>query len=245
MYCQDVFLAPANCMVEELGTSRSYGDTVLDYWHDTYKFEGRGRLLAYGNDARGVYIVLDATIFYPQGGGQPADNGTIDGKVHHYIQEDGGQLDDSLLGRDFELKIDGARRLTNAKLHTAGHLLAGIVEHLAKELKPTKGYHFPDGPSVEFQGQLSSMANRDLISAVEAIGKEKIEDKALLVASEVDAGESLGSKRGKKTRLVQIQGYEAVPCGGTHIGHLGELKELKIRKIQSLKGNTRICYWAS
>lgn len=239
-------------------------DTVLNYLANTYKFEDKGKLVRHGIDAKGVYLILNETIFYPQGGGQPADNGTIkfihdsnllfnvqfvgfvNGKVHHYIKEEEKErLKDDLIGKECELKIDKERRLTNAKSHTSGHLIASIVEQLASELIAVKGYHFPDGPYVEFKGKLSSLTSEQLIAKFEAIAKEKIESKTKVKAKEDDTDELLKQKQecdsefqlqpDKKARLVEIE-------GGTHLKNLDELKEVKIRKVQTPKGNTKIGY---
>ena len=54
--------------------------TVLAYLEDTYKFTDKAHFEYVANDERGYYCVLDSTIFYPQGGGQPSDIGSIEVK---------------------------------------------------------------------------------------------------------------------------------------------------------------------
>lgn len=214
--------------------------------------------MEYDSSPKGSYILLDATIFYPQGGGQPFDSGTVrkedlvfsvhfvelvDGKVRHYIKdEERSQLHDELVGQEFRLSIDREKRVVNAKCHTAGHLLADIVEDLVEELKCVKGYHFPDGPHMVFSGKLCSLAKEDLISSISEIAKKKIEEGAVVTIKEASGEEGMQAPKDGRTRLVQIQGYRAGPCGGTHVRSLGELKELTIRKIVSSKGGMRICY---
>jgi Ser-tRNA(Ala) deacylase AlaX len=237
-------------------------DTLLLYLNDTYQFEGRTRLVAHGKDeVKGAYVVLEETIFYPQGGGQPSDVGTIEieetgtilnvhfvsfvnGRVHHYVKE---SVEDLKPGSSSFVKIDSERRLKNAKSHTSGHLLANIVEALAPELTGIKGYHFPEGPYVEFKGKLTSLTNAHLIEKLVQIAKEKIASNTDVSAREVDPDTLKNSGEyhlpsGKKARVVQIDGYEPVPCGGTHLKNLSELKEVTIRKIQSAKENTRVAY---
>jgi Ser-tRNA(Ala) deacylase AlaX len=236
-------------------------DTNLLYLNNTYLFETQTSILYHGNDAKGKFIVLAETVFYPQGGGQPFDVGTIDinkhtlnviaaflfdGKVHHYIKEEFENIE---IGASCHIKIDEERRLKNAKSHTSGHLLASIVENLAPELIGIKGYHFPEGPYVEFKGKLKSYSNEQLIERVSAIAKEKIEENTNISIKEeqpeIQANQYNNEYQlqlGKKVRLIEINGFKAVPCGGTHLKNLSELKELTIRKIQSQKENTRISY---
>ena len=55
----------------------NFQPTKLLYLEDTYCFEGEGKFLGWGEDQKGKFLVFDQTIFYPQGGGQPSDTGTI------------------------------------------------------------------------------------------------------------------------------------------------------------------------
>lgn len=227
--------------------------TKLLYLDDTYKFESTGKILKFDNDSKGKFLILDQTIFYPQGGGQPSDSGQIiivdkkitfnihfvgfnNGVVHHYFKEDDILLDD-LIENDAELKVDDLKRINHAKSHTSGHLLANIVELIAPELKGIKGYHFPEGPYVEFTGKLSSVTNEELTNKAIEIIKQKIQEEAKITVKIMETEESE-----HKSRLVQISGLEAVPCGGTHLSNLNELKEIFIRKINFSKGNTKISY---
>jgi hypothetical protein len=112
--------------------------TRLEYLADTYRFAGEGQLLEIGEGEKGKFFVFDQTIFYPKGGGQPSDLGTITfangveypvhlvlfdgstGRVQHYVE---GEVDTGLIGLGAAFEIDQARRSENAKAHSAGHLL--------------------------------------------------------------------------------------------------------------------------
>ena len=128
-------------------------------------------------------------------------------------------------------------------------MLASIVEKLAPELIALKGYHFPDGPYVEFKGKLTSLTTEKLTEQITNIVKEKIEANTKITAKEIEPEEIANQRNtdfqlqsGKKARVVEIDGFEGVPCGGTHLKNLSEIKEFKIRKIQSPKENTKISY---
>lgn len=123
-------------------------------------------------------IVTDQTIFHPQGGGQPSDEGVMtmgdvsvfrvsmvrmdavkDGQVLHF-----GRFDSSAsssifqLGDTVEQSIDVEKRLLYSRLHTAGHVLGAAVRHLLEKEIPgfdeLKASHFPDTAACEFQGSI-------------------------------------------------------------------------------------------
>jgi len=127
------------------------------------------------------FIVLDQTVCHPQGGGQPSDVATItsttSGAVFHVTdvrndkdrvqilhfgqltEQDGTTKDIAELfavGSTVSLSVDEAARRHHARLHSAGHLLDSALSRLGVlqqyGLKPTKGYHFPSGPNVEYSG---------------------------------------------------------------------------------------------
>ena len=107
-------------------------------------------------------IILNQTVFYPQGGGQPYDNGIIknenaifnvnevrfiEGQVHHigtYSKET------FKIGDTVDCLVEKERRQLNTRLHSAGHLIDMGLKELGRSWKPGKGYHFPNGPYVEY-----------------------------------------------------------------------------------------------
>jgi Ser-tRNA(Ala) deacylase AlaX len=136
------------------------------------------------------------------------------------------------------------RRIHNAKLHSAGHLIDCAIKQLNVPVKPTKGYHFSEGPYVEYEGEIANA--QEMVQAVQ----EKLD--ALIAAdipierSELSYEQALekGIKapEGKAARIVCIKGFEACGCGGTHITSTKQLGSIIIRKIKSKGGNTRISY---
>ena len=259
-------------MYEASNNTNTLPDTELVYLKNTYEYEADATVLKFDKDEKNSpFLLLDRTIFYPQGGGQPADFGQItvkdsvtfdilfvafnNGKVHHYYKDEAlsqESLFNDLIGHHAHLKVDSSRRLNNAKSHTSGHLLASVVEKLAPEIVATKGYHFPEGPYIEFKGKLASLTSDDLIKQAHDILKENIDSSTKVIViddlNELKDNETLKNKHsyelqaGKKLRLVQIEGFNMVPCGGTHLKCMGELKEVTIRKVQFPKGNTKISY---
>lgn len=130
--------------------------TIKVYLEDTYCFADYGEVIYTGMDDKGYFFILNRTIFYPQGGGQPSDQGyleiggarsdvhhvrMIDNQIRHYSSHDCKEL----LGKSPKLIIDHEKRLLHAKLHTSGHLISNIIERKHPDYKAVKGHHFPGG----------------------------------------------------------------------------------------------------
>ncbi len=235
-------------------------NTQLDYLNDTYLFESKGKVVELNNDEKGKYLVLDRTIFYPQGGGQPSDTGIISsknctinvhfvafvsGQVRHYYDNDCNQLD---IDNEVMLSIDKDRRLQNAKIHTAGHLLGSVVEKELEGLIAVKGYHFPDGAYVEFNTSIAS--SEELKEKLNTILSNELKQSKNITAKLVNYDElvKLCSNiptylpKDKPLRVADIEGFEPVPCGGTHLKNLSEISKIEIRKISNKKKKGKISY---
>ena len=191
----------------------------------------------------GESVTLDRTIFYPQGGGQPSDKGTIvgslgqmqvelarfdsDGTVHHF-----GDLQGELaVGEPVKLHIDGTLRFRNAKLHSAGHLIDIAMQKSGIANSPgIKGYHFPDGPYVEFAGGLesSSQAVEILQNYINILTEKNINITSRFLTSDQSAMRGIIAPPGKEARFVYFDGYEekGCGCGGTHVSNTSELGQI-------------------
>jgi Ser-tRNA(Ala) deacylase AlaX len=236
--------------------------TYMKYLEDTEMFAARARVSSF-EPAVGMsqaILTLDETIFYPQGGGQPTDTGTVTGQSAtmnvervSYREGDifhsGGTVGSFIPGEEVALEVDPERRMRHAKLHTGGHLVMTAVDRLIK-LPAAKGYHFPDGPYVEFIGttdpntreqllaslqvELDSLVAEDSNVTSEFVTPEELRAQEVYVPAEIPAG--------KPTRVVITSGYKS-PCGGTHVKRLGALTGLRVRGIKTKSGHTRISYF--
>lgn len=205
-------------------------------------------------------LILDQTIFYPQGGGQPTDLGRIetatstaeivrvgfaDGEVLHHVRFGRGSID---VGDQVSLQVDAERRALHCRLHTGGHLIMTAVDTLLR-LPATKGYHFPDGPYVEFAGVVPPESRETVVDRIQAeLDRLIVEDSA--VTWRFDSIENLraagvhmppGIPEDKPTRVVLTAGYQS-PCGGTHVLRLGALKGLRAKAVRFKSGRTRVSY---
>ena len=237
--------------------------TALNYLQDTYQFSALAKVMAVGKDEQGRdYIILDQTIFYPQGGGQPYDTGSITNSNGSFIVTDVRLVGENVyhygffnnlpfqVGEKVNLTVDEARRRLNAKNHSAGHLLDTVLHEIDSSLIPVKGFHFPEGPYVEYAGELKEDP--------ETLAK-KIEEKmngliteGSVVKTEIVANRAELEKHchyvpgyipeNKPARVVTLYGDKGTPCGGTHVKDIKELGLAKITKIKNKEGNIRISY---
>jgi Ser-tRNA(Ala) deacylase AlaX len=237
--------------------------TELKYLEDAELYESEARVTlveAVGGGSNAVNIVLDETVFYPQGGGQPTDRGRIttaggaaeishvsfrDGDVFHFGRVVSGAISE---GEVAKLTIDVDLRRLHARLHTGGHLVMTAVDRLLG-LPAIKGYHFPNGPYVEFEGTVPVERREAMAHEIQDELNHLVEEDSA-VTWRYDTVENMRAvgiyipmeiPEGKPTRVVITSGYQA-PCGGTHVKKLGELQGLRAKSIKTKSGKTRVSY---
>ncbi|KAI3692398.1 hypothetical protein L6452_32213 [Arctium lappa] len=244
--------------------------TILEYYNVKANLQSNATLLSsfLGEDGRHV-LILDCTIFHPQGGGQPSDTGFItdvsssrfkfvvqdvrskNGIVYHYGVFE--KIDEDLDGGvQVVLSVDEARRKLNSRLHSAGHLLDVCMQKVGlSHLEPSKGYHFPDGPYVEYKGivpqaELQSKQKELELEAQSLIskgGKVSVAVYPYEEASELCGG-SLPDyiPKGSNPRIVRLGDFPGCPCGGTHVSDISELGNMKVTQMRTKKGVTKVYY---
>ena len=185
------------------------------------------------------WVITDLTIFHPQGGGQKADSGTINGARVIQVKntEDGiiHFLDcaiDKGIGDLVQMDIDTKIRNYHSALHTAGHLIGVLVEELFPSVKACQAHHWPGEARVEFSG--------DNLPLVEDVQDKLQVQIAKLQGTKATIKQSLNDENGKST--MTIQGYPSIPCGGTHLRCLSEMNKLHITCVKIKKSKLRISY---
>lgn len=149
---------------------------------------------------------------------------TDNDQVIEHIGDFCGQADwqGFLPGQQVLLKVDEEVRLVNARLHSAGHAIDAAMQRcgIFSQLKATKGYHFSDGPYVEYQGSISEAQLGtlpvDLNNEMQRIISESIPTTVELMDN-ASAGSVCGcdtSSYPPRVRVVSLAGV-SIPCGGT------------------------------
>jgi alanyl-tRNA synthetase len=231
------------------------------YLKDTYLFESDACITQYKKDERGIpYILLDRTIFYPQGGGQPYDRGKIIGDGFEYVVRDVRQIEEEIrhyiepsqsLSQNqpensvAKCLLDKERRLLNARYHTAGHLLGNAVEELCPNLKAQKCHAFPGEAYIEFIGnempneeslqkKLQNAITENLPTKIFETDRRQFESTYYKLPYEIPEA--------KKFRGMQIGNYQPIPCGGTHVMSTGEIGEITLKKMKQKNGLLKISF---
>lgn len=192
-----------------------------------------------GTDERGAYVVLDQTLFHPQGGGQPADLGTIEGVEVTHVAAAGDDIRHYLAttapfstGQQVALIVDDARRSLHERLHTAGHLIGSVVELLFPQAEAVAGHHWPGESRVDFRLRVDALDPESIQFILEPELRRAVARNPKVYSAESAPGR----------RAVIIEGYRPIACGGTHVASVGEVGEVVLRRLMLKKDRLRIGY---
>lgn len=208
-------------------------------------------------DARG--IVLDCTIFYPHGGGQPGDTGTLvreDGTVLPIVDTLKGETRGEIVhvlpagslaartGEVVTVALDWERRYAHMRMHTACHLLSAVLPYPV-----TGGSIRRDSARLDFD-MPASAADKDqiaakvnaLIEAGHGVASEWIEDDAFAVREDLVRTLAVAPPRGTgRVRLVRVADVDLQACGGTHVANTREIGPIVVPKVENKgKQNRRV-----
>lgn len=209
------------------------------------------------NDLGGV--LLDRSIFYPTGGGQPGDRGLLrlaDGReiaIATTVKGDGEEnvvhvpaegQDAPAIGDTVTGIVDWNRRHCHMRMHTGLHLLCALVPHgvTGGRIGADKSsLDFDIGESTLDKDALTEGLNR-LVSEDHAVTARWIDDAELDAQPDLVRTMSVQPPRGSgKVRLLEIPSVDLQPCGGTHVAHTGEIGALRVSKIENKgKRNRRV-----
>nr|XP_043628894.1 alanine--tRNA ligase [Erigeron canadensis] len=245
---------------------QNHPPTILEYYDNMFKLQSTATLISsfLCEDGRHV-LILDSTIFHPQGGGQPSDSGFItaqfkfvvqdvrskNGIVYHYgVFEE--TADDIKEGVQVLLTVDNSKRKLYSRLHSAGHLLDVCLPKVGlSHLKPGKAYHFPDGPYVEYKGTVPQAELQRKQQALELEANNLIsKGEKVLVAiySYEEASKLCGGglpdyiPKGSTPRIVKLGDFPGCPCGGTHVSDVSDIGHMKVTQMRTKKGITKVYY---
>ena len=223
------------------------------YNDDAYRTEARAAVVAIGPGG----IELHQTIFYPLGGGQPGDSGWLTmadgqrlriaetrrdkatGSILHLPEGDASSL---CTGMSVTLEIDWARRHCHMRMHSALHLLSAVVRH-----------GVTGGNLSDTVGRLDFDTNGDMLDPnfIEHELNRLVAEDRPITNRLISGGELAAQPELIKTlsvkppmhlpciRLVEIEGIDLQPCGGTHVRRTGEIGALRVAKVESKGARNR------
>ncbi len=213
------------------------------YIDDAYRRQCPATVLALSE--RGV--ILDASVFYPVGGGQPGDTGRLfwdggsaevvdtvadpDDRIVHVLAGDAIAPEP---GIEVTAEIDFDRRHRLMRMHTCLHLLSAVLPYPVTGGQVSDGsgrldFDLPDAPD---KAEVEAELNR-LISEDHSVGERWITDQELDAQPELVKTLSVQPPRGAgRIRLLEIPGVDLQPCGGTHVKRTGEIGPVRVGKIE-------------
>ncbi|MCI4330128.1 MAG: alanyl-tRNA editing protein [Thermoplasmata archaeon] len=206
-------------------------------------------------------VVLDRTLFYPAGGGQPTDRGTLAGpdgrllpvvdvvKSGSVVLHRLGRGTRSALGIDDEVhgEVDWERRYGHMRLHTAQHLLSAVV-FLRTGRRTRKAVFAAGRGTIDLEGPWPEAETTETLSVAFAGYLQPPREVRIrtLPRSEWEANPSARSglvplpAQVDPVRVIEIDGIDTCPCGGTHLRSTGEVGEFSLEPIVHAADATRI-----
>lgn len=199
----------------------------------------------------GEKIELNRTAFYAMGGGQPGDTGRLETNTGEVISivdtrksESPGDIwhitdapvEPSLIGQSVTGRIDWQRRHRLMRMHTLLHLLCAVVPDAA-----VTGGSIRDGSGrLDFDIPESNLDKAELTDALNALVRaDHLVLPRWVSEAELDGNPDLvrtmsvqPPRGGGQIRLLDIEGVDLQPCGGTHVSRTGEIGEVRVRKIE-------------
>ena len=217
------------------------------YHDDAYTVRFRSRVAAAEEQSGHAAVELEATYFYPEGGGQLGDRGTLGGVRVLDVRASGeGRVWHLLEGvappaGEVEAEVDWVRRFDHMQQHTGQHILSAAFEHVAGA--PTLSSTLGEERSVIEVA--ASEAGWPLVEKVEEAANRIVWEDRPVALHWVD-GE--GAKRFElrkapvvagRIRVVEIPDWDASACGGTHTRRTGEVGSIKVIRWEKVRGNQR------
>jgi alanyl-tRNA synthetase len=219
------------------------------YFDDPYTAIFESTVIDTRTDERGHWLELERSYFYPTGGGQECDLGTLgraavvdveedaDGRVWHRVEGEAPRKGAAAFGT-----IDAVRRRANRQQHTGQHVLSQAFERVL-------GAYTVSSRLGEFEGTIdldrSDLTWDDVERVEEAANAIVFEDRpvdSIVVAPDELAAYALRKppKVDGPVRLIVVPDWDVSPCGGTHCTRTGEIGPIKVRRFEKWKGGMRV-----
>jgi len=229
---------------------------------DMYAYERDPRLtrletevVSSGDEGGHPFVVLADTVLYPEGGGQPADRGTVEGVSVLDVQKVDGAIRHALAGAAprgrVSVALDWTRRFDHMQQHTGQHLLTAMADrgfgwhttafHMGERVCDIE----VDASHVEV-GQLAELeeAVAAEIRAARPVTFRRVSPEEYAATDAAVRSRGLPEGHLGDIRLVDIEGIDLNTCGGTHCSSTAEIEALKVLGSERMRGGTRIAWVA-
>jgi alanyl-tRNA synthetase len=230
--------------------------TETIYYENPYQQELECKVINVEPKGALANIELDKTIFYPEGGGQPSDQGEIIGSEGRariqYVRLIGGHIIHQgklggtiKVGDTVKTVIKWNTRYKNMRMHAAGHLIHDVLMGMTEGLTPTKGTH-GENAYLEYSGpldpnikdELERKVNEEVAKDLVIMTKEATYDEIVATCKFVPQGLPMN----KQLRVIKIGDFDAMPDGGVHVKSTKEIGQITIKEIISSENKWVIKY---
>ena len=218
--------------------------TTQAYYDDPYRREDEAIVTAVLPEG----LVLDSTIFYPEGGGQRGDRGLVDGHEVLDTKQIGQDIvhimDDTSsfsVGQRVHLSLDWPARYRLMQAHTAQHMIAGLFHSMAGI--GTVAIHLADD-FLTVELDCAQLPLETIYSVEDRLNREILASRVVSACVvEHEEAERLGLRRSIKVqgpvRLVTIEGVDIIACGGLHVARTDEIGTISYAGSEKLRGHVR------
>ncbi len=223
------------------------------YLSDSYQTTATAKVI----EVTDKYLILDQTVFYPQGGGQPSDKGTIKSQTAELhvksVEYNGGEIKHVgtfngkfAVGDQVNLEIDWSLRLKNMQLHTAGHILDLVVRQVNPKFVPIRGMHgIGKKLFVEYEGiqelDLTKL-NSELANLVASKPGIKTQFVTLDELKAISNWIPEKLPTSKKLRVLSIGKTYHIPDGGTQLKTGEDIWPITVDKVEHTENSTLVHY---
>ncbi len=221
-------------------------ETKKLYYVNSHLSQFSGRVLCCQPCDRGFEVILDQTAFYPEGGGQAADTGTLGTvRVLDVRERDGAivHLCDGpvTVGQTQEGTIDYCLRFDRMQQHSGEHIVSGLINR--RWGFHNTGFHMgTESTTIDFDGVIPAEALPELERLANEAVWQDLEVRCSFPAPEVLPTIPYRSKRALlwPVRIVEIPGYDICACCGTHVARTGEIGIIKLLSVIPFRGGVRM-----
>lgn len=216
------------------------------YYEDSHMYQFAASVLSCTGTEKGYEITLDTTAFYPEGGGQAADTGTLGGVRVLDTREREGQVihicDAPLtVGEKVEGAIDEAPRFLRMQQHSGEHIVSGIIYR--RYGYHNTGFHMgADTITIDFDGVIPAEELASIEAEANSAVWQNLPIRCWYPSPEELPTITYRTKRALPwpVRIVEIPGFDTCACCGTHVKATGEIGLIKLFSVMGFRGGTRM-----
>ena len=224
--------------------------TIKLYDIDSHTKEFDATVVEVREEKKGCSVILDQTAFFPTGGGQEADRGTLNGLNLTDVRDEGGCirhfLDGSLsVGDAVHGVLDWELRFNRMQHHSGEHIVSGLIHQ--KYGYENVGFHLTDASAtLDFDGELT----REQVEEIEFLANSAVWENFAVSAVYPDP-ETLKNLNYRSklelthdVRIVTFPGYDVCACCAPHVHYTGEIGCIKLTDVMRHRGGVRMTLYA-